>query len=81
MARKTALDVSTITIEKSVPMPELKRPGTPWLALISKMEVGDSFVVPNEKIANGLYQYFKKANMKATIREIEAGFCRVWRRA
>jgi hypothetical protein len=80
MARKSQVDIASIVIQKHVPMPEFRKEPTPWLAIIKQMEVGDSFIVPNEKVANGLYQYFRQLNMRCTCKEIEAGFYRVWRR-
>ncbi len=77
----TNYDVTTITIEKGVPMPESRKAGfgSKWLSLIKPMEIGDSIVVPNEKVANSLYNYFKRLSYKAAVREVEKGFFRVWR--
>lgn len=74
-------NVEALVIEKGVPLPEVKRNGvgSKWLALMNQMEVGDSVVVPNEKVANSLYNYFKKNLMKCAVREVEKGFFRVWR--
>lgn len=83
MAKSKTMDISTISIHKGIPLPEPKRGvgPSPWLALIKSLEVGDSFVVPNEKVANNLYNYFRRCGMKCTAREIDAGFFRVWRAA
>lgn len=81
MARTKTMDPSTIVINKDIPLPEPKR-GTgpsPWMTLVRGLEVGDSFVVPNEKVANNLYNYFRKCKMRCTAREIDSGLYRVWR--
>lgn len=77
------IDLTQISIEKGVPLPAArnKTQGATWEKFISGLEVGDSFVVPNEKVAGAMYGYFKRLGFKAAIREIESGFCRVWRSA
>jgi hypothetical protein len=81
MARKNQIDPTSIVIEKNIPLPEPRKRTATWIAIIQGMEVGDSFVVPNEKVANNLYNYFCKLKMRCTCKEIEAGFYRVWRRS
>lgn len=83
MARTKTMDPKGIMIDKGIPLPDPKRGigPSPWFAIIKSLEVGDSFVVPNEKVANNLYNYFRKCSMKCTAREIDAGFYRVWRSA
>ena len=79
MAKQTQFNLATVVIEKNVPVPQQTRQESSWAKLIGRLEVGDSFVVPNDKVANGLYNYFKKLDMRCSVREIENGFYRVWR--
>lgn len=79
MAKQTAFNISSLVIDKNVPIPEHRKPESSWLGVIGKLEVGDSFVVPNDKVANQLYNYFKRLDMRCAVREIESGFYRVWR--
>jgi hypothetical protein len=79
MAKQTTFNFANLQIDKFIPMPERTKPASSWLAVIGKMDVGDSFVVPNDKVANCLYNYFMKLDMRCAVREIESGFYRVWR--
>lgn len=73
-----------VQIEKGVPMPEIRpgggrRPKYPWL----KLEIGDSFILPIEKIkihnARHLVQETEKRyNLKFVTEKTDAGL-RVWR--
>lgn len=79
MAKQTQFNLTSLVIDKHVAIPERSKPESSWIGFISKLEVGDSFVVPNDKVANGLYNYFKRLDMRCAVREIESGFYRVWR--
>lgn len=79
MAKQTQFNLNTVVIEKNIPVPTQQRQESSWAKFLSQLEVGDSFVVPNDKVANGLYNYFKKLTMRCSVREIENGFYRVWR--
>jgi hypothetical protein len=76
--------MSTITIEKNIPVPANKRTNKYPL---NTMEIGDSFVVPLEMAPkSGIYPaisvYARRAGTKYTIRAIEdSGGWRVWRTA
>lgn len=73
--------IESITIEKNIPVPERWRgqSPSPWTQLLLEMEIGDSIVVPNEKVASSLYSSFRKKGRRCACREIQNGLYRVWR--
>lgn len=80
----------TITIEKGIPLPEVRKrqPKNPYIEVMAKMEVGDSFVCEGAKfntLQGALRAAAKKAGVSITTRrenENEDGTgvkVRVWR--
>lgn len=64
-----------ISIEKGVPMPTVKtRSSYP----LKQMQIGDSFVIPNDSKVNGLRQCAKYAGVKIAQRR-EGHNVRIWR--
>jgi len=69
---------SPIKIDKGVPVPLNRRTKYPW----ADMEVGDSFFVVTDKIANFKRNvYAKNRNGKEFTARAEGDGCRVWRTA
>ena len=65
-----------IEIEKGIPIPYIRR--TFDAALWSKMENGDSFKVPDERIRNCAITAGKRLGHKVTSEKINGGGYRVW---
>lgn len=77
-------DYSGLQIDRGIPIPEsVTNPAGSTVALfISKLNVGDSFVIPNLSMYTILQHYAKKSNMVLRLRNVgENGqnVYRIWR--
>lgn len=82
LAAPFRIDIGTVQIDKNVPLPGRRQP-MDWTPLLGKLEVGDSFLLPNAaKSAIGTaMKAFKDATGKELCsRKVEDGI-RVWRTA
>lgn len=81
----TRLDLSSIRIEKDVPIPSPLRRTQQWDDLFSKMELGDSFAVPgfaHDALAHAKVEYQRRTpGAKFTLRKIDETETRIWRSA
>jgi hypothetical protein len=76
------MNVSDFVIEKGIPTPERKAQQTRYP--FPQMDVGDSFVVPQEVIENvrmAASQAARRKGLKFATRRIDAAHYRVWRLA
>ena len=76
------LDISTVQIDKGVPMPS-SRASMDWTPLLARLEVGDSFLLPDaarSSIGTAM-KAFKDATGKALASRKVDGGIRVWRTA
>ena len=71
----------TIRIDKNVPIPGTAAAGKhkEIIAALQEMEVGDSFIIPEEFNPKSIHQYALYANVKIKTRTTENGLLRVWR--
>lgn len=81
----TRLDLSTIKIEKGVPIPDPVRRRQQWEDIFAKMTPGDSFVVPgfaHDALAHAKVEYQRRVpGVRFTLRRIDETETRVWRSA
>jgi hypothetical protein len=71
--------MTDLQIEKNVPMPAKRGKGGGLIAVLSAMEIGDSFVYPKVK-RNSLSAYFCRfPERKYSSRSIDVTNVRVWR--
>jgi len=72
-------------IERDVPIPKGRRPGPPKIYPIQEMEIGDSFLIPNEDVRGrkSVTQFVvpqaKRYGYRLTTRKLSDGGFRVWR--
>ena len=72
--------MSDYKIEKKVPVPEYRTKRAKWP--FRKMEIGDSFELPDHEVKNArssAYQLALRTNMKFIIRKMQDGTFRCWR--
>ena len=66
-------------IEKGVPIPTRFRSGK-WVPLLQSMEAGDSFVVHEQVLRDGVLMTAKRLGLAVTSRKLHnAGGWRIWR--
>jgi hypothetical protein len=73
-----SFDISKIKIEKKIPLWKKKERTAGWIDFLSKMEVGDSFEVPENKFTV-IWKNAKTLNIKVISRKSVEGKIRVWR--
>ncbi|UCU92663.1 hypothetical protein [Hydrogenophaga taeniospiralis] len=81
LSKAFRLDLSSIAIEKDVPLPAGKVPAMDWPALLGRLEVGDSFLLPSEArsaIGSAATKFKKATSRVLSIRVVPEGV-RVWR--
>ena len=78
---------NTMQIDKNIPIPdpfESNRKFSAFYRMVAKMEIGDSFIVPDQMLPNGSFSarcYIeKKYGFKFTQRKTAEGI-RIWRTA
>ena len=67
--------IENVKIENDIPLPE---PVEGFTAIVSKMEVGQSFVLPLRK-RNGIRSYFALRGWGCVTKKISDTEARVWR--
>lgn len=75
------MDLSAITIDKGIPMPAGKTAVVDWPALLNRMDVGDSILLPAEArsaIGSAATKFKKSTGRVLSIRTVADGV-RVWR--
>lgn len=81
----TLLDIGSIKIERGIPIPNPVRRAKVWDALLSKMQPGDSFVVPDharDAVSHAKLDYQRRVKgVRFTVRKIDDTQTRVWRTA
>ena len=77
------IDISAFIIEKGVPLIEPMKRINQWSRLFDRMELGDSFQVPNEArmaLAHAQAKYRKtKTGVMFAIRKVSESHSRIWR--
>lgn len=77
--RRFWCDVSSIVIDKDVPMPSSY--GMDWFSVFDRMQPGDSFALPMQakaSVSNASTSYKKAKGIRLVIRKADGGL-RVWR--
>jgi hypothetical protein len=74
-------DLSTIEIQKGVPLPAGRQPALDWPLFLGKLEVGDSYMLPAEarSALGSAVTKFKKATGRVLSVRVMADGCGVWR--
>lgn len=79
------VDFASFVIEKGIPIPELKPKVSQWRVIMAKLEVGDSFQVPNQArdaLAHAATHYRQTVEgWRYAIRKMDENFTRIWRTA
>jgi len=74
------MDINNFTIEKGIPAPKPKSRG--FIAVLRKMNIGDSVLVPRteySRVLSNAYYTARKYGMKVVSRKNSDGSIRFWR--
>ena len=75
------VDVSTVKIDKGVPLVGARRATIDWPLLFDKLEIGDSFLLPEaarSAIGTAMKRYKDSTGKALAARKVDGGI-RVWR--
>ena len=72
-----------VEIEKDIPIPPPKAPKgkSKWDPIIDSMRSGNSVLLPARKYAHRLAGAMRHKKIKSSMRVLEDGRCRVWRKS
>jgi hypothetical protein len=83
--RQSLIDISSFTIEKDIPLVDVMRRVNQWNALFARMELGDSFLLPQSArmaAAHAQAKYRKSAReVMFAMRKVSDTHSRIWRTA
>jgi len=71
------IDITQFKIDKEIPIPDKDKKGMRLLE--SKMNIGDSILFFDSRLAKGLRNRISEAGFKATTRKISKNKWRVWK--
>lgn len=74
--------MNKFVIEKGLPMPEFSASGRPAKYPFSEMQVGDSFVLPEDqliRIRSAAANWGTRQGKKLSVRQLKDGSYRCWR--